>query len=56
VPVHLGAEALRLFKELPIAGLLFPYLSSVRAGDRATEFGQRCRQFGIKGMSLHSYR
>ena len=25
-------------------------------GDRATEFGQRCRQLGIKGVTLHSYR
>ena len=37
-------------------GVLFPYLSTVRAGDRATEFGQRCRQLGIKGVTLHSYR
>jgi len=36
--------------------VLFPYLSIVRAGDRATEFGQRCRQLGIKGVTLHSYR
>ena len=28
----------------------------MRAGDRATEFGQRCRQLGIKGVTLHSYR
>jgi len=28
----------------------------VRAGDRATEFGQRCRQLGINGVTLHSYR
>src|SRR5208283_3128414 len=26
------------------------------AGDRATEFGQRCRQLGISGVTLHSYR
>ena len=26
------------------------------AGDRATEFGQRCRQLGITGVTLHSYR
>lgn len=36
--------------------MLFPYLSSVRANDRATEFGQRCRQLGISGVTLHSYR
>jgi integrase len=56
VIVHLGAEALNLFKDLPAEGSLFPYLASVRAGDRATEFGQRCRQLGIKGVTLHSYR
>lgn len=56
VLVHLGAEALNLFKDLPSEGVLFPYLSRVRAGDRATEFKQRCRQLGIEGVSLHSYR
>ncbi|MGD0207575.1 MAG: tyrosine-type recombinase/integrase [Verrucomicrobiota bacterium] len=56
VLVHLGAEALNLFKDLPAEGLLFPYLATVRAGDRATEFGQRCRQLGISGVTLHSYR
>ena len=56
VIVHLGGEALNLFKDLPSEGLLFPYLSSVRAGDRATEFGQRCRRLGILGVTLHSYR
>ncbi|MEI6391035.1 MAG: hypothetical protein WCT12_08010, partial [Verrucomicrobiota bacterium] len=35
---------------------LFPYLRSVRAGDRATEFKQRCIGLGIEGVSLHSYR
>jgi integrase len=53
--VHLGGEALNLFKDLPAEGPLFPYLSRVRAGDRATEFGQRCRQLDIKGVTLHSY-
>jgi integrase len=56
VLVHLGAEALNVFKDLPAEGVLFPYLSRVRAGDRATEFGQRCRQLGITGITLHSYR
>jgi hypothetical protein len=54
--LHLGAEALNLFKDLPAEGMLFPYLSSVRAGDRATEFGQRCQRLGIRGVTLHSYR
>jgi integrase len=56
VLVHLGPEALCLFQDLPSEGLLFPYLAGVRPGDRATEFGQRCRQLGIKGVTLHSYR
>ena len=56
VLVHLGHEALNVFKDLPSEGMLFPYLASVRAGDRATEFGQRCRRLGINGVTLHSYR
>ncbi len=56
VIIHLGNEALNLFKDLPGEGLLFPYLSQVRAGDRATEFRSRCKQLGIKGVTLHSYR
>jgi integrase len=56
VLVHLGGEALDLFKDLPGEGVLFPYLATVRAGDRATEFGQRCRRLGINGVTLHSYR
>jgi len=58
VPVimHLGSDAVNILKDLPSEGVLFPYLSQVRAGDRATEFGQRCRQLGIKGVTLHSYR
>ncbi len=56
VIIHLGTEALNLFKDLPSEGVLFPYLSRVRAGDRATEFRSRCRQLGIHGVTLHSYR
>jgi integrase len=56
VIVHLGGEALNVFKDLPSEGVLFPYLARVRAGDRATEFGQRCRRLGINGVTLHSYR
>ena len=36
--------------------MLFPYLSRVRANDRTTEFRSRCRQLGIAGVTLHSYR
>jgi integrase len=56
VLVHLGSETLDVLKDLPAEGALFPYLSSVRAGDRATEFKQRCRQLKIEGVTLHSYR
>ena len=47
---------LNVFKDLPAEGVLFPYLSSVRANDRATEFRSRCRQLGIESVTLHSYR
>jgi hypothetical protein len=56
VLVHLGGEALNLFKDLPGEGPLIPNLSRVRAGDRATEFASRCRQLGIIDVTLHSYR
>jgi integrase len=56
VIVHLGTEALNLFKDLPAEGVLFPYLSRARANDRVTEFRSRCHQLGINGVTLHSYR
>jgi integrase len=56
VVVHLGWTVLEILKDLPSAGVLFPYLSKVRSGDRATEFYQRCQGLGIAGISLHSYR
>ncbi len=49
-------ETAELLRSLPNRGPLFPYLRSVRAGDRSTEFHQRCVGLGIKGVSLHSYR
>ena len=45
-----------VLKRRPAIGQLFPYLCTVRAGDRATEFKQRCDGLGISGVSLHSYR
>jgi integrase len=54
--VCFGEEAEKVLRALPSAGPLFPYLRSVRAGDRATEFKQRCVGLGITGVSLHSYR
>jgi integrase len=49
-------EVAELFRDLPGNGPLFPYLRTVRSGDRATEFHQRIEGLGIKGVSLHSYR
>lgn len=54
--IRFGKEVERLLSDLPSTAPLFPYLRSVRAGDRATEFKQRCRGLGIEGVSLHSYR
>ena len=54
--IRFGKEVEAILKDLPKEGLLFPYLATVRAGDRATEFKQRCDGLGIKGVSLHSYR
>lgn len=56
VLIHFGADTEEVLLKLPQQGALFPYLATVRAGDRATEFGQRCRGLNIKGVTLHSYR
>ncbi len=49
-------EVAEILRDLPGNGPLFPYLRTVRAGDRATEFKQRCNGLKIKGVSLHCYR
>lgn len=54
--VRFGSEVEDILRQLPNSGPLFPYLRSVRSGDRATEFKQRCVGLGIHGVSLHSYR
>ncbi len=54
--IRFGREVEEILATLPKVGPLFPYLASVRAGDRATEFKQRCGGLGIHGVSLHSYR
>lgn len=54
--IRFGKEVETILSDLPSAGPLFPYLRTVRASDRATEFKQRCRGLGIEGVSLHSYR
>jgi len=54
--LHFGAGVAAILQDLPSEGPLFPYLATVRAGDRATEFKQRCRGLNIHGVTLHSYR
>lgn len=54
--IRFGDEVALILNRLSQKGALFPYLRSVRAGDRSTEFKQRCVGLGIKGVSLHSYR
>lgn len=54
--IRFGDEVAFLLKRRPASGPLFPYLCTVRSGDRATEFKQRCAGLKIHGVSLHSYR
>ena len=54
--IRFGEEVTTILRRRPQSGALFPYLRTVRAGDRATEFKQRCGGLGIRGVSLHSYR
>ena len=54
--VRFGDEVAKILRGLSEVGPLFPYLRTVRAGDRATEFKQRCVGLFIEGVSLHSYR
>jgi integrase len=49
-------EVEAILRKLPSTGPLFPYLCTVRASDRATEFRQRCQGLKIEGVTLHSYR
>ena len=54
--IRFGKEVEEILSTLPKTGPLFPYLATVRPGDRATEFKQRCTGLGIEGVTLHSYR
>jgi integrase len=49
-------EVEEILRRRPQTGKVFPYLAEVRACDRATEFMSRCKQLGIKGVTLHCYR
>ena len=54
--IRFGTEVATILRRRPVSGSLFPYLRTVRACDRATEFKQRCKGLGIEGITLHSYR
>ncbi|MCK9590287.1 MAG: hypothetical protein M0Q93_13120 [Terrimicrobiaceae bacterium] len=54
--IRFGKDVEAILATLPKIGQLFPYLATVRPGDRATEFKQHCLGLGIHGVSLHSYR
>jgi len=54
--IHFGDALAKTLEGLPKTGPLFPYLRSIRASDRATEFKERCRGLGIEGITLHSNR
>jgi integrase len=53
---HFGEAVAGILKALPKAGPLFPYLITLRASDRATEFKQRCETVGVSGVTLDSFR
>jgi integrase len=54
--IRFSEEVEAILKRRPTSGPLFPYLRTVRPGDRATEFKQRCTGLAIHQVSLHSYR
>ncbi|MDB6025668.1 MAG: Integrase family protein [Verrucomicrobiales bacterium] len=54
--VSIGPEFEKLLRLLPQSGPLFPYLKTVAAKHRTTEFRQRCIGLKIEGVCLHSYR
>src|ERR1035438_371946 len=53
--IRFGDEVVAILRRRSTSGPLFPYLRTVRLGDRATEFRQRCSGLEIKGVTLHSY-
>jgi len=54
--LHFGDQVEAVLRTLPSTGPLFPYLRTLRAADRATDFKRRCGGLGICGVTLHSYR
>lgn len=54
--MRIGPKAWEVILRRPRTGPLFPYLSTVREADRATEFKQRCEGLGLHDITLHCYR
>lgn len=54
--LQIGKSLDELLSRLPKSGSLFPYVASLEPSDRSAEFYRRCKNLGIKGVSLHSYR
>jgi hypothetical protein len=53
--IRFGAEIEAILKRRPAVGPLFPYLRTVRANDRATEFRQRCDGLAIGALCLSPF-
>jgi len=54
--LEIGKSLEAVLKDLPREGFLFPKIATLSDSDRSAEFARRCRQLGIKGVTLHSYR
>jgi integrase len=54
--LQIGKSLDELLSRLPKSGLLFPHVATLKVSDRSAEFYRRCKNLGIKGVSLHSYR
>jgi len=54
--LHFGPAVEAILQDLPGTGPLFPYISTLPAGDRSNLFKTRCRRLNITGVTLHSYR
>ena len=54
--LHFGPAVEAILQDLPGNGPLFPYIATMSAGDRSTQFRKRCHRLQIFGVTLHSYR
>ena len=54
--LHFGPAVSAILQDLPGTGPLFPYIATMSAGDRSTQFRKRCHRLNITGVTLHSYR